>query len=158
MYLLGILYRFQRNIFIIKELLIDLEKRGWQNKKKVINPPWSREDIHFIPSIMIQLRYWLTDIISHYLILHSHLEHFDDLSFFGAILVTRNIFLKPNFTQFSPTHFFSLKKPSRFFWRLSIGLLWLFFSRSRNLTSSFSRKKIDFFFHGRIHIDPKWIS
>ena len=27
-YILGILYRFQRNIFIIKELLIDLEKRG----------------------------------------------------------------------------------------------------------------------------------
>ena len=158
MYLLGLLnYNwFQHNIFRIKELLIDLEKRGWQNKKKVIDPPWSREDIHFIPSIMIQLRYWLTDIISHwyYLILHSHL----DLSFFGAIWVTRNIFLKPNFTQFSPTHFFSLKKPSRFFWRLSIGLLWLFFSRSRNLTSSFSGKKIDFFFHGRIHIDPKWIS
>ena len=44
------------------------------------------------------------------LILHSHLEHFDDLSFFGAIWVTRNIFLKPNFTQFSPTHFFFAQK------------------------------------------------
>ena len=79
------------------------------------------------------------------LILHSHLEHFDDLSFFGAILVTRNIF----FNQISPNflpHIFFRSKNRHDFWRLSIGLLWLFFSRSRNLTSSFSGKKIDFFF------------
>ena len=145
MYLLGILNWFQRNIFRIKELLIDLEKTKKKSNQSTMKP-W-RYSLYTFNNAdstpILTYRHNLALV----LILHSHLEHFDDLSFFGAILVTRNIFLKPNFTQFSPTHFFfSLKKPSRFFWRLSIGLLWLFFSRSRNLTSSFSRKKIDFFF------------
>ena len=81
------------------------------------------------------------------LILHSHLEHFDDLSFFGAIWVTRNIFLKPNFTQFSPTHFFFRSKNRHdFFEDFQLDFCG-FFSRGHGISLlHFQGRKLIFFF------------
>ena len=156
MYLLGILNWFQRNIFRIKELLIDLEKTKKKSNQSTMKPwRYSLYTFNNDSTPILTYRHNLALV----LILHSHLEHFDDLSFFGAIWVTRNIFLKPNFTQFSPTHFFSLKKPSRFFLKT---FNWTFVAFFLAVTEShffiFKEENWFFFFHGRIHIDPKWIS